>query len=205
MEQQQLLWLAFAAFLLGEVSEGQSWTAPDFCHGYECPQFTEVSRNQDYEERRYLASRWISTKVPSTDRADLTSGFYRLKDYCNGKNEGGAVISMKTWPALISVTEGGDGSEAEVSVSWFAPANTSLPKPTDSSVTRETRPAANVYIRVFGGLANHELFLSNLKTLREVLVRDGKSFEPRRYTAAGYDSLFDILHPHHNEAWISTA
>ncbi|XP_071772427.1 heme-binding protein soul2 [Centroberyx gerrardi] len=197
--------LLFAALTLAPLLEAQGWTAPGFCHGYNCPQFTAVQINQDTEERAYTASRWITTKVPSAETEDVKAGNYKLYNYFKGDNEEGTDVPMNTWPVLVTMTVGEDGSESNVSVSWFVSADTVLPKPTDPSVTEELRPAATVYVRTFSGFVSHALGQDNAKQLREALVQAGKSFEPHRYTGAVYDSPWDIIHTHHNEIWVYAA
>ncbi|XP_071386987.1 uncharacterized protein [Centroberyx affinis] len=255
--------LLFATLTLALSLETQGWTAPGFCHGYDCPQFTAVQINQDTEERAYTASRWITTKVPSAETEDVKAGNYKLYNYCKGDNEEAATrscrfslynirkirpflmreavlgrhwyssteqyirlplpicnlwsgpkpsprslrsstlagrlapaslrtdVPMNTWPVLVAMTVGEDGSESNVSVSWFVSADTVLPKPADLS-WKSVKST---------GLIHKD----NTKQLRQALVQAGKSFEPHRYTGAVYDSPWDIIHTHHNEIWVYAA
>ncbi|KAM4615155.1 heme-binding protein soul2 [Polymixia lowei] len=198
--EQRVFMLSFLVLLLGTLFEVRGWPAPNFCHDYDCPEFEVVKKNEAFEERVYVESRWITTKVPSTKSMDLIQGFSRLKQYCNGKNEQGTQVFTKTWPALITLTEGEDGSDTNVSVSWFVPVNTVLPKPTDPLVTEESRPAGTVYVKVFEGSIT--AWHSYAEELHEALVQEGTSFKPHRYTGAGYDNPMNFFIHHHNEVWL---
>uniref|UniRef100_A0A667XR13 Heme-binding protein soul2 n=1 Tax=Myripristis murdjan TaxID=586833 RepID=A0A667XR13_9TELE len=159
-----------------------------------------ISVVQDFEERVYSATRWITAKVPSAEAGAVKAGMYKLYNYGKGENEAGSDVPMNTWPALVTVTEGEDGSDGEVSVSWFVSADTELPKATDPSVSEELRPAATVYVRTFGGSPSRAHGQENVKQLREALVHAGKSFEPHRYSGVIYEAPWSFVH--HNEIWI---
>lgn len=45
-------------------------------------------KQQEFEERAYFASRWITTEVASAKQDDVKAGFMRLYQYCKGQNEG---------------------------------------------------------------------------------------------------------------------
>uniref|UniRef100_A0A4W6DQ77 Uncharacterized protein n=1 Tax=Lates calcarifer TaxID=8187 RepID=A0A4W6DQ77_LATCA len=63
----------------------QGWEAPDFCHQKECPEYNVFNTNSDFEERQYVSTDWITTKVESTGDSDLLAAHSRLKDYCQSK------------------------------------------------------------------------------------------------------------------------
>ncbi|XP_042289699.1 heme-binding protein soul2 [Thunnus maccoyii] len=197
---EQPLFVLVALFLVSSC-KGQSWTAPDFCHQQKCPQFTVVEANQDFEERLYVATDWITTKIESSDDRDVMAAHSRLKDYCQKQQKAGYEISADTWPGLITVKEGEDGSA--LTMSWFVPPGTTKPENTDELVTLQSRPEATVYVRVFGGFPSITKGQDNAKFLRDALAKAGKTFDPNTYSGAGYDSYFSLTH--HNEIWISAA
>ncbi|XP_053171493.1 heme-binding protein 2-like [Scomber japonicus] len=190
--------LVFVALVLVSSCKGQKWTPPGFCHQKKCPEFKVVETNQDFEERLYVATEWITTKVESSKSSDLMAAFSRLKNYCQKQNEAGYEISDDVWPRLITVTEGEDSSA--VSMSWFVPPGTKTPENTDESVTLQSRPEDTVYVRVFGGFPSIESGQENAKLLREALAKAGKTFDPNTYSGVGYDHYISFTH--HNEIWI---
>lgn len=177
-------------------------TAPDFCRGYECPEFTLVQKTKDFEERAYSASRWITIGIASTNEDDLKAGFTSLYQYCTGQNKGSAGVTTKTWPATITITEVADGED--VSVSFFIPPGTVLPAPSDPSIREETISARNVYVRIFSSFMSSSAAQANVMQLREALKQAGKVFEPHRYTGAGYQNPWDLFN-NHNEVWVDAA
>ncbi|XP_040905567.1 heme-binding protein 2-like [Toxotes jaculatrix] len=189
------------ALILVLVCEGHAWTAPDFCHQQQCPQYKLVATNQDFEERLYVATDWITTKIESAMDGDVMAASSRLKDYCQRQKDAGYEIPVDSWPALITITEGGDGPD--LSMSWFLPPGTTKPENTDPSVKLQSRPEATVYVRVFDGAPSIRSGQDNMEMLREALNKAGKSFDPHTYTGAGYDPYLSLHH--HNEIWIYAA
>ncbi|CAL8255237.1 unnamed protein product [Lota lota] len=105
-----------------------------------------------------------------------------------------------TWPILITVRQGEeDGSEPEVSISWFFTPGTQLPISLDASISKEVRPAGKVYVRSFSGPATQSKASSTADELREMLTLAGKSFRANTYTGAFYDSPWDIGSVHHTK------
>ncbi|CAK6975999.1 heme-binding protein 2-like [Scomber scombrus] len=190
--------LVLVALVLVSSCKGQEWTPPGFCHQKKCPEFKVVETKQDFEERLYVATEWITTKVESSQTSDVMAAYSRLKNYCQKQKKAGYKIPKDTWPALISVTEGKNGSA--VSMSWFVPPGTKTPENTDESVTLQSRPETTVYVRVFGGTPSIESGQENAKLLREALAKAGKTFDPNTYSGAGYDNYISLTH--HNEIWI---
>ncbi|KAM7385059.1 hypothetical protein PAMP_001157 [Pampus punctatissimus] len=186
------------ALVLVSFCKGQDWMPPEFCHQKKCPQFKVVETNQDFEERLYVATDWITTKVESSGIADVTAAYSRLKNYCQKQKEAGYEIPVDTWPGLISVTEDEDGPA--LSMSWFVPPGTPKPEHTDELVTLQSIPEATVYVRTFSGTPSIEKGQDNAKILHEALVKAGKTFNPHTYAGAGYESYFSLTH--HNEIWI---
>ncbi|XP_056251764.1 heme-binding protein 2-like [Seriola aureovittata] len=179
----------------------RGWEAPDFCHQQQCPQYQVVGSHQGFEERLYVATDWITTKVDSPEDSDVMAAYSRLKHFCQRQKEAGNEIPTNTWPALITVSEGENGPD--LSMSWFVPPGTTKPENTDPSVTVQSRPEATVYVRIFAGTPSISSGETNAKMLQEALDKAGKTFDPHTYTGAGYDSYLSITH--HNEIWIYPA
>ncbi|CAL8299298.1 unnamed protein product [Merluccius merluccius] len=193
--------LTLATLLSGtRGTPGAPWEPPAFCGDYKCPDYSVQYTSDDYEERKYVETQWLTTGVQSVQVDDLTDGFKKLKSVCDGNNEGVHKVNCKTWPALITVTQGESDAES-VSVSWFFPPEVDLPTPLDTSVSKEVRPAGIVYVRTFPDPVNKDTVSSNLSLLRKALA--GKPIEHHRYTGAGYNNPWDIFKTHHNEIWVN--
>ncbi|KAK5853606.1 hypothetical protein PBY51_014746 [Eleginops maclovinus] len=166
---------------------GQEWKAPEYCRGSPCPQFTVVEKQQDFEERLYVASTWITTNIPNPQATDLLSANARLKS---------AVGHIDSWPVQISITNGED-----YSLSWFIPPAMNITKITDPSVQLENRPEVNVYVRVFGGTPSIESGKENAEKLCDSLRKAGKTCSgTEKFVGNAYESYFSITH--HDEVWI---
>ncbi|KAG7229913.1 hypothetical protein INR49_009631 [Caranx melampygus] len=187
--------------VLAMVWSCRSWQAPDFCHQSECPEYQVVGSHQGFEERLYVATDWITTKIDSSADSDVVAANSRLKDYCESQKSAGYDIPTDTWPALITATTGEDS--LSLSLSWFVPPGVKKPQNDDPLVTVESRPAATVYVRTFGGIPSLSSGQTNAELLRQALTQAGKTFNAHIYTGAGYDSFFSVTH--HNEIWIYAA
>ncbi|KAI4812907.1 hypothetical protein KUCAC02_024269 [Chaenocephalus aceratus] len=162
------------------------WEAPEYCRGSPCPQFTVVNKTTDFEERVYVATAWITTKIPNLTAYDLIAASARLKSVAG---------HFDAWPVLVNVTNG-----KEYSLSWFVPPYMNIPEITDPSVQLEIRPEVNVYVRVFRGTPSIDQGKLNANELCKSLRKAGKTFSTERYAGAAYESYFALTH--HNEVWI---
>ena len=75
------------------------WVEPWYCHGLDCPVFTNPTnltiQGVTIEMRNYEESLWAATLVENTDLDDAESiGFNRLFDYISGANEAKQEIPM---------------------------------------------------------------------------------------------------------------
>ncbi|XP_029926594.1 heme-binding protein 2-like [Myripristis murdjan] len=200
--EHRVFMLAAVALVLAAVCTAQAEVLESCKGDYVCPNFTVVEKHKEFEERRYVETQWISTRMSSSSTDDMREAYYRLKDFC--EKDPDHQVSRKTWPALISISED-DGTETSVSMSWFVPPGTVLPATSNPKVTVETRSASTVYVKTFGGTPNHELAQDKVKILRKALDEAGKSFDHHTYAGAGYDNPLNIFITHHNEIWIYEA
>ncbi|TDH00906.1 hypothetical protein EPR50_G00174530 [Perca flavescens] len=178
--------LPLLVLVLVSFCEGQNWNAPDFCRNKLCPQFTAGEQHQGFEERLYVPTEWITTKIDNPKSTDFMAANSRLKRVAGD-------ASADYWPVLITVTNG-----SVASLSWFVPPNTAKPEMTDTSVTLQSRPEVTVYVRVFDGPPSINNGKENAKMQCDALQEAGKSCTDT-YSFAGYDSYFSITH--HNEVW----
>lgn len=86
-------------------SQWQNDTEPWFCHGIDCPTFTNTTID-GLEIRSYPPSLWASTNVSSTNLIEAENiGFNRLFGYISGENDSGGAIDM-TSPVTTRVIPG---------------------------------------------------------------------------------------------------
>ncbi|XP_072533083.1 heme-binding protein soul2 [Salminus brasiliensis] len=178
---------------------GECWDAPWFCHGHECPEYSVVKTYDNFEERLYKSSRWITKDIASAQKGDVTDGFWKLYNFLQGENDEKRVVPT-TRPGLVSVNE----ATSKVSVAFYIAPDTVLPKPNDETIREENRPSGTIYIRVFGGVASESDAVENRAKLTDDLKAAGKLFDDTRYEGAGYDSPWNLIN-RHNEVWIYAA
>lgn len=162
------------------------------------PKWTSLENKADYELRQYEGATWVSTVVQGQPHKEaLRTGFFRLFDYIQGKNEKETKIEM-TVPVTSVVKTGCP----DLHVSFFVPPvhQECPPKPTSGDVFIEERKGAAIFVRSFGGFASPEKYAEEAQRLVQSLIKDGQSFHQDFYYTAGYDSPFKVFN-RHNEVW----
>ncbi|XP_048700362.1 heme-binding protein 2 isoform X1 [Caretta caretta] len=149
----------------------------------ELPKWTAVpSQASDYEVRQYEPAKWVATSIKSMDYdSAVSTGFMKLFDYIQGKNEKGMKIEM-TAPVTCHVEPGaGPFCESTITVSFYIPSDHQAdpPKPSESDSFIENRPETTVFVRSFGGYSSATKNQEELLTLAENLKRDGKVFDEK--------------------------
>lgn len=176
--------------------------APAFCRGLNCPRFTVVKTEKEYEIRKYEASYWTSTDMYEMSIDDASStGFRRLFSYISGNNENKTKIAM-TCPVIIKVTPGqGPACESNFTESFMVPFShqPKAPAPSDKDVYLSSLPEMTVYVRSFGGYAREAEWIQTAATLAEA-IGDSSLFDNTHYYTAGYDSPYQPFN-RHNEVW----
>ncbi|XP_034537039.1 heme-binding protein soul2 isoform X2 [Notolabrus celidotus] len=161
------------------------------CHENNCPHYKLVDKTDDYEERYYEATDWISTRIEDDG---LWAAHLKLKDYCSRQKDQGYELSVDTWPMLI--TDRPDGRY----MSWFVSPGTREPENNDPYVTLERKPAGTIYVKVFSGRPSLEASEDNKGSLREALKKVMKDFDHSTSTGAAFEPI--LYFNHHNEVWI---
>jgi len=203
--------LLLVASSLMMASSAQSTSAPWFCHGLDCPAFTNVTSTEGLELRVYETYLWSSTQIQGTSLDDATTeGFNRLFAYISGDNEAGQKIDM-TSPVLVKTVPGsGPNCVSTFTVSFFVPftyqTSVGPPKPTSSLVYIETIPSMEVAVNEFGGFAEQKTIIAQaaveqaaVSNSSQVVNADGEN-----WWYAGYDPPFRLTN-RHNEVWIQVA
>ncbi|XP_074531638.1 uncharacterized protein LOC141794909 isoform X2 [Halichoeres trimaculatus] len=188
VEMERLLVL-LGSLLLASFCKGQI-----LCKENNCPHFTLMDKTEDYEERYYEATDWISTRIENNDPWAAHS---RLKDYTKRQEERGFKLAVDAWPVLI--TERPDGRY----MSWFLPPGTIKPENNDPYVKLESRPAGIIYVRIFGGTPSLETAEQNIELLQMALKKAMKDFDHNSYSGASFEPY--LYSTHHNEVLIQAA
>ncbi|MEQ2166465.1 hypothetical protein GOODEAATRI_028421 [Goodea atripinnis] len=188
--------LLFTLVTLVVVSSCSGQTSS--CSNNPCPKYQVIDTHMDFEERHYVDTDWITTKLSSKDSNSLIAAAKTLRAFCAKHKEAGHKI-IDGWPALITTAEGNDHS---TSLSWFL-APGSKPELTDTSVTMKHKAATTIYVRSYSGIPSLIAAEKNRKNLCEALVKAGKKFNPSISAGAHYESYFSFTH--HNEVWVYSA
>ncbi|XP_028676544.1 heme-binding protein soul2 [Erpetoichthys calabaricus] len=193
--------LLLSAPVQNSAESGEPW----FCRELECPAYVVVKSYENFEERRYEASCWMTTELEGSYTRAVYLGFMRLFWYINGNNAAGEKIPMTT-PVITRVAPTTDQKHlTNVSVAFFvSPQVADPPKPNDESIHLSSFPAGNFYVRSFGGYAVEQDYIKNIKALMEDLKVAGLPFDNQHYIIAGYDPPFRFIN-RHNEVWLSSA
>lgn len=205
---QSVFVVTMSLLLAASVSSEE---APWFCHGINCPAFSNSSVD-GIEVRNYGSNRWTSTEVQGVSLDDaMETGFHRLFDYISGANSAGKPIDM-TAPVLTQVLPGaGPNCNTTFKVSFFVPfdyqaPNDPPPAPTDSTVFTETIPAMKVAVKSFGGQPKEDAMIAEATLLEEQIAKDDDlEKDPQAgesWWAAGYDPPFRLTN-RHNEVWVN--
>lgn len=183
-----------------------AWTAPDFCKGLECPQFTVVKTLPGgIELRRYEPASWASVTSKAMDMdAAMRTSFMKLFSYISGSNAASKRIDM-TAPVTTKVEPGqGPACESTFTVSFYNPpavAKAGAPAPTAGDVKITTTPAMEVYVLPYGGWSSAQSARDAAARLADALAKAGEKFAAAPYYVAGYDSPTTIFN-RRNEVWL---
>ncbi|XP_068933369.1 heme-binding protein 2 isoform X3 [Petaurus breviceps papuanus] len=132
--------------------QGAEESGDSGCPGSEAWDGEPVSLREpgSYEIREYEPAKWVSTSVESMDwDAAVQTGFTKLHNYIQGKNEKEVKIKMTT--PVTSYVEPGSGPfcQSTITISLYIPAEhqSDPPKPSESDVFIEDRAAMTVFVR----------------------------------------------------------
>jgi len=167
---------------------------PEFYHGIQGPRFKVLAAEsgEDYETRIYEPTKWISTKMETTDFEDTRGkGFWKLFNYIGGKNEAKSKVAM-TCPVRGTVLTKEGEEKMTVTTSFFVDKEKECPAPTDETLFFEEEEESKFYVRHFGGYSKDYLWKENLQALKDSLDRDGKCYVTGVYFTAGYDPPYRL-------------
>lgn len=135
MKPKTISWMALAGLLL---AGGIAFAATSRA-GYESAGFVLISKEGDFEIRRYKPLVVVSTPMQDGEN---NGSFGRLFNYISGRNEGNEKIAMTT-PVFMPSGEGGEPGEMQFVVP-AAVAEAGPPKPSDPEV-RLAKMSGGVY------------------------------------------------------------
>ncbi|XP_074645976.1 heme-binding protein 2-like [Tubulanus polymorphus] len=127
------------------------------------PKFDVIESFNDYEEREYPTTRWISCTVTSKKYSDaLSDGFWKCYRYIQGKND-----QEKSFEVTLPVISVVDRQETETEVddtfttSFYLDESAieegkGIPRPTEEGVYIEEKPSMKLLVRKFTGFTGKE-------------------------------------------------
>lgn len=166
----------------------------DVCKENECPDFEVLPSGCGYEARKYLAGKWVGTRIGVENITlitdEKTSAFFRLYLYISGANDQELEIA-KTMPVLSKWFR--DPAQlytlTGASMHFYIPKAVAAdaPVPTDKTVSVEDWGDTVMYDRAFGGNdESEEIYDHEFKELDKAILKDGKSFHMGTSVIAGY-------------------
>ncbi|XP_047336479.1 heme-binding protein 2-like [Impatiens glandulifera] len=213
-----LLKLSFLLSLLrpnyySNLNAGTAVKPPPSCSRIECPVYNVIDTGKDYEIRQYNSSMWMSTS--SIQDISLVgaakTGFLRLFDYIQGKNDFNEKVEM-TAPVMTQVSPS-DGPlyESSFVVSFYVPKKNQKNPPPANGLHAQKWKNTHVAVRQFGGFVKDFDVGVEAAALAESIANTkwaaaiGKSHaaEPTKvFTVAQYNSPFEFF-GRVNEIWLT--
>ncbi len=179
------------------------------------PEYTIVSKNEDYEVRKYESVIVAETTVNENFEDAGSIAFKILAGYIFGGNKSQTKIAMTApvnqvpqansekiaMTAPVAQTKGQSGFVVQFTMpKGFTLAN--LPIPNDSRVKLIEMPPRKVAVFTYSGTWSESRYQDKLGTFQEALKKNGLSTrgEP---VFARYNSPFQIWFLRRNEIWIN--
>ncbi|KAK4785697.1 hypothetical protein SAY86_002386 [Trapa natans] len=197
-----LLALSIAVALgFGSAATATVYGIPDNCKRLECPSYTVVHSQADFEIRKYQTALWMSgPPLKSTSYTDASNrGFFTLFGYIQGRNSRGAMIEM-TAPVMVDVDPSTEPFYNSFSVHFYMPRQYQEGQPPLSGEVSPRRLPTNRYaaVRRFGGFMDDSNIAPQVSMLRASVK--GSPWEASLektsgggYTVAGYNSPFEYM------------
>lgn len=175
---------------------------PAFCHQLQCPQYTLLGHNADYEIRQYAPSVWVGTSASNVDKDNYKTSplFQKLFRYIDHGNTENKKIPM-TAPVVTMIVPT-SGNMANISMYFMIPfaLQGNPPQPNATDVTIEHAPVFTVYVKSYSGFNLFHQADKQLAQLKQQLGSLNK-YDTTVYYTAGYDSPFSFTN-RHNEVWL---
>ncbi|KAL8035988.1 hypothetical protein ABFX02_12G130300 [Erythranthe guttata] len=179
---------------LWECNGEEGYTPAPNCARLECPSYSVVHTEKEYEIRSYNNALWVSgPTIPSKSyKTAADEGFLVLFGYYLGNNNQNVKINMTT-PVLIDV------QNSAYTVFFYVPKkyqNGSLPTPRSTAIKQVKLPKHKyAAVRRFDGFITDENIPTEVAALKNSLK--GTPYEKAAaldvFTLAGYNSPFELI------------
>ena len=180
---------------------------PSFCDGLDCPRYTLIAVKKGYEIRKYEATKWVGTTVPSMSfTTALHIAYGKIAAYISGANSANEKIPMATPIATKVVPGQGPACDSNFTVLLFIPFafQSKAPAPTDPQVALVDLPAVTAYVTSFGGWEADNELQEEASDLANTLIDDNVDYVKDFYLTASYDPPTKDT-GRHNEVWFLAA
>ncbi|XP_052792015.1 heme-binding protein 2-like [Mya arenaria] len=186
------------------VAPQTPYVKPAFCHDLDCPKYTVMETNDQFEKRRYEPSVWVATSLYTFNytKAQNDLMFYKLFHYISGNNSANQKIAM-TAPVVTEIVHGpGPDCESNFTMHFMVPFDLQAnpPAPTESSVFIKRVPEMTVYVKSYSGFSNDALKRQNLEEEVNSLDSMNRKYSESVFLTASYDGPFAFVR--HNEIWL---
>jgi len=183
----------------------KSWTKPWFCHANDCPMYTVMDTNDQFETRMYQPSQWVATELTTMLYSDNEKNdiFFKLFHYIDGNNTMNKKIAM-TSPVVTEIRHGaGPDCESNFTMHFMVPFayQPNPPTPTEDGVFIKNVPAFTVYVKQYPGFPKDDVQRRMIEEFTNDLMAANKNFDDRVYMTAGYDGPYTFT-GRHNEIWV---
>ncbi|KAH6806621.1 hypothetical protein C2S51_031452 [Perilla frutescens var. frutescens] len=189
-----ILFLVISLYLVVSKCNGEGYKPAPNCAKNECPSYTVVHTQKEFEIRSYKDAQWLSSpKIPSISYKPAASkGFLMLLAYIKGENLENVKINM-TSPVLVGV------QDSAYTVYFYLPENyqNKAPKPVMDEIKAVKLPEHKyAAVRRFDGLINDTTISTHVDALKKSL----QSTPYQRaaagcagFTVAAYNAPFDLI------------
>ncbi|KAJ1425236.1 SOUL heme-binding protein [Sesbania bispinosa] len=167
---------------------------PPTCKRIECPNYDIIQVGNGYEIRRYNSPVWISNSpIQDISLVEATrTGFRRLFDYIQGKNNYKQKIEM-TAPVLTEVLPSdGPFCESSFVVSFFVPKENQANPPTAKDLHVQRWKTVYVAVRQFGGFVSDSSVGEEAAALKASIAGTKWAAAIEKSHRAGHASVYSV-------------
>jgi hypothetical protein len=202
MKSLFLIFLTTLIFI--SVASNKKFSAPSFCGGLECPEFTIIrTLSEEIEIREYQDSNWVTIEMKGDKEISNKNSFWALFNYISGKNSQNEKINMSA-PVVYKINSKIPFTTEEKwgSMSFFLgnkyQKDNSAPQPTEDGVFLTTQTSRKYAVISYNGYSNEKDEIQNLMKLGTYLSSQGIAFVNEYFFYAGYDAPYKFW-SRHNE------
>ncbi|XP_022258938.1 heme-binding protein 2-like [Limulus polyphemus] len=163
----------------------------------ECLEYEVLAEHQEYEERKYSATTWVSVTVEGSSLSKAESSvLYQLGRYIQGYNSKNLFINT-TMPIRTKIEScRSENCSTKYTISFLIPKGieNDPPAPTDHALFLEKEPPRVYAVRRLNGTFTQTFWESSLEILQrsienEIVLKQDVSYIARFY----YDTVFNYF------------